>query len=370
MIVGQNSIINQYVPTFAIKNLYDGQTLVYDSVRKAFVNATATVVTSSTLGELLNVSPTVDSPSISLTNGQSLIYSSLTSLWSNSFVDYNTLLNQPTSSNFSFSGLRDTTKPTLPNGYVLWNSTGTQLVYAASIPASSISGLSPVAIEGTLGSLLNVLPSADTLNNTTDVGKTLAWNGIRWVPVTAGSSSSYVVNDLAEKDALPAILGTQAYVINSDDGIGNYVNQWSMWIYSGASTLAGWTSISRQVSALSESITAEYTIQPPYVINSNNYHIASLTTGGRITLITIKVSVAFDSASGLEIGYEIPSAGISRPSALMNTDEIDLSSIGTFSVNTNVLFGSDTPTGDVNITAAFISAGEAAGVAQIIVSYV
>ena len=38
-IIGQNSLLNQYTPTFYIKDLYDGQGLLYDATRKAFVNA-------------------------------------------------------------------------------------------------------------------------------------------------------------------------------------------------------------------------------------------------------------------------------------------------------------------------------------------
>ena len=37
-IIGQNSLLNQYTPTFYIKDLYDGQGLLYDATRKAFVN--------------------------------------------------------------------------------------------------------------------------------------------------------------------------------------------------------------------------------------------------------------------------------------------------------------------------------------------
>ena len=37
-IVGQNTVLNQYVPTFRISDIKQGQTLVYDSVRKAFIN--------------------------------------------------------------------------------------------------------------------------------------------------------------------------------------------------------------------------------------------------------------------------------------------------------------------------------------------
>jgi len=96
MIVGNNSILNQYVPTFYIKNLLDGQVLKYDSVRKAFVNATGSGGTGANkLGELLNVSSTVDSPNPSLHNGQGLVYNAFTSLWENAYIDYNTLINKP-----------------------------------------------------------------------------------------------------------------------------------------------------------------------------------------------------------------------------------------------------------------------------------
>jgi hypothetical protein len=37
-VVGQNTVLNQYTPTFWLKNISQGQTLAYDSIRKAFVN--------------------------------------------------------------------------------------------------------------------------------------------------------------------------------------------------------------------------------------------------------------------------------------------------------------------------------------------
>ncbi len=157
MIIGQNSLLNQYSPTFYIKNLTDGQGLLYDATRKAFVNAHITGGSGGVnkLGELLNVSPTVDSPNPSLHNGQALVFNAFTSLWENSFTDYNTLLNKPTSSSFSFAGLSDTAKPSLADGYVKWNSTGTQLVYSTTIPAASITGLATVAITGNYNDLTN-----------------------------------------------------------------------------------------------------------------------------------------------------------------------------------------------------------------------
>ncbi len=157
MIVGQNSLLNQYVPVFYIKDLRDGQGVIYDSVRKAFVNADVGGGSggATRLGDLLDVSPSVDNP-LSLQNGQALVYNTFTSLWENKFIDYNTLLNKPTNTN-SFIGLTDTATPSLPNGYVHWNSAGTQLVYDTTIPASSITGLATVATTGNYNDLVTKL---------------------------------------------------------------------------------------------------------------------------------------------------------------------------------------------------------------------
>lgn len=156
-IVGQNTLLNQYVPTFYIKDLRDSQTLIYDSVRRAFVNVDGGGGSGGAerLGQLLDVDDNVDNP-LSLHNGQALVYNSFTSLWENVFVDYNTLLNKPTSGSFSFAGLSDTAKPSLPDGYVKWDSTGTQLIYSTTIPAASITGLALVATTGNYNDLLNL----------------------------------------------------------------------------------------------------------------------------------------------------------------------------------------------------------------------
>ena len=95
MIVGQNSLLNQYVPTFFIKDLVDGQTIQYDSTRRAFVNVPVPGVPGATrLGELINVSDAVDVPA-SVTNKQALVWNSFTLLWENQFIDYTNLLNVP-----------------------------------------------------------------------------------------------------------------------------------------------------------------------------------------------------------------------------------------------------------------------------------
>lgn len=592
MIIGQNALLNQYVPTFYIKNISEGQILIYDSTRKAFINADNIGGSGGAikLGELLDVNPSVDNP-LSLHNGQALIYNSFSNLWENQFTDYNTLLNKPvipTNSSFSFAALSDTAKPSLPNGYVKWDSTGTQLVYSTTIPASSITGLATVATTGnyndltnkpiippatsapldqvvygtgpgvtssntltydssintltvgasgpalitsdpgqsmrisgdtsvtlttstldrltinaggafavggntgtsgqvltsqgnsgvpiwattitvsapldqivygtgsgvasssgltynsstdtltvgltgpalistgagqpldisadsitlttatidrviinntgsisingtpgtagqvltshgsgstptwstlanSLGSLSNVSPTADTLNNSTDIGKTLSWNGTIWIPA---NPQMRVVATLSARDALVPSLGNQAYVVNSDDGQGDYVNMWSLWIYTIAGPSNGWTLLSRQESGTGvQSATIEYSLTH---LSPGVNIVGILPTGGRITLITVEVTTPFDGAPTLDIGYivENPSSPPPVPSGLMAASEIDLTVAGTYSAASDILFGIDTLPGDIEVTATFVPNGSTIGAAQIIVSYV
>ena len=177
MIVGQNTLLNQYAPTFYIRNVAEGQTLVYDNFRKAYIN------TSLSLGHLSGINPDIDDPFL-LQNGESLVYNSITGLWTNSFIDYDTLLNQPTSSSFSFAGLSDTAKTPLADGYVKWNSTGTQLIYSTTIPASSITGLATVAYTGNYDDLQNIPPGASGVTSVSVVSA----NGISGTVATPNST--------------------------------------------------------------------------------------------------------------------------------------------------------------------------------------
>lgn len=428
-IFGQNALLNQYTPTYLIRQLTDRQILMYDSTKHAFINVDPEIVVSEIvrLGQLINVAGSVDN-SASVQNGMALVWNSFTQLWQNQFVDYTTLLNKPTSVDFSFIGLSDTAKPSLQSGYVLWNSAGDQLVYSTTIPASSITGLAsvattgnfndltnkptsgsysfigladtakpalpntilkwdntgsnviyvssipvtqitglaPVATAGTFGSLTNVSPSADTLNNTTDGGKSVAWTGSSWSPV---NPAMRVVANLSARDALSPSLGNQSFVINSDDGMGDYQNQWSLWIYTISGTSNGWTLLSRQETGTAESATIEVTFGPT---DTSPIIIGTLPTGGRITLITVEVTTPFNGAPALTLGYEVdnPSNPAPVPAGLMASFEIDLTVSGTYSTESDILFGVDTLPGDVEIFATFTPGGATVGSAQIIVSYV
>jgi len=159
-IVGQNTILNQYVPTFVINSVLDGQVLVYDAIKKAFINANQGA-RSLRLGELVNVSASADSA----LDGQSLIYNSSTLLWENRVAN--------------FIGLGDTAKPSVANGYVKWNATGSQLVYSTTIPASTITGLAAVAISGSytdLTGLTHTQVSFGSITNSPTGSPNLTWD--------------------------------------------------------------------------------------------------------------------------------------------------------------------------------------------------
>ena len=177
-VVGQNTILNQVIPSFQFTNLTSQQILVYDSVARAFVNQ------SFTLGDLSNVSPNVDN--LNLVKGnQALVFNSSTRAWENSYIYYNNILNAPTNHTFLFSGLGDTSKTPIPNGYVLWDSLGQGLIYSTTIPVSSVSGLATVATTGSYNDLLDK-PAAG-IGSVTSVSVITA-NGISGVVATPNTT--------------------------------------------------------------------------------------------------------------------------------------------------------------------------------------
>ncbi len=50
--------------------------------------------------------------------------------------------------------------------------------------------------------------------------------------------------------------------------------------------------------------------------------------------------------------------------------QIDLSNVGVYSASSDILFGVETPVGDIEINTNFVVSGATTGNAQIIVSYV
>ncbi len=222
MIVGQNALLNQYVPTFYIKDLRDGQGVIYDSVRKAFVNSE--IIGSGgadRLGELLDVADSVDNP-LSLQNGQALVYNTFTQLWENVFVDYNTLLNKPTIDTLlptqtGNAGKFLTTDGTLASWSDI-SSVGTVTSVAASGGSTGLafSG-SPITTSGTL-----------TLSGTLSItnggtGQTTASGAINaLVPAQTGNTGKFLSTNgsIVSWQTLPGSGTVTSVAVSGANGIG------------------------------------------------------------------------------------------------------------------------------------------------------
>ena len=205
---------------------------------------------------------------------------------------------------------------------------------------------------------------------TGDLGLVSVENGVKacglYIEEGLRTATLTVVTNLAQLNAMNPLIGDQAYVINSDDGQGNNVNEWSLWLYNGTT----WVETSNQDSATTDAKSLESTLTTisPALVN-----IGTISTGRRVTLITVEVITPFDGISPtLSIGYTVnnPALPPPVPSGLMEGTIIDLTVAGTYTTYTDVLFGIDTVEGDVTITSSFINGGSSLGEAQIIVSYV
>jgi len=101
-------------------------------------------------------------------------------------------------------------------------------------------------------------------------------------------------------------------------------------------------------------------------------NIGTISTGRRVTLITVEVTTPFDGTPTLNIGYQVnnPVPPPAVPAGLMTAGLIDLTVAGTYTTSTDILFGTDTVQGDVTVTSTFTLGGATVGSAQIIVSYI
>lgn len=206
-------------------------------------------------------------------------------------------------------------------------------------------------------------------NATTDFGLVSVENGVKacglYIEQGLRTASSVVVADLTQLNALSPLIGDQAYVIDSDDGDGNNVDEWSMWIFDGGS----WVQVSNQDSATTDAKSLEYTV---LTSSPSEIEVGTISTGRRVTIITVEVITPFNAPALLSIGYLVnnPVPQTPMPSGLMTSSLIDLTHSGTYTTSTDILFGIDTVQGDVTVTATFDVAGSTVGAAQIIVSYV
>jgi len=237
---------------------------------------------------------------------------------------------------------------------------------ALSTPASSSYVLRFTAIDARAINFLNV-----DGNPVGDFGLVSVENGVKacglYIEDGLRTAVTTVVANLTQLNLLAPLIGDQAYVINSDDGNGNHVGEWSMWLYNGTS----WVQTSNADSASTDAKSLEYTLT---TISPGSINIGNISTGRRVTLITIEVTTPFDGPgpATVSIGYQVnnPSPPPPVPAGLMPIGLTDLTVAGTYTTYTDLLFGTDTVQGDVTITAAFNVGASSMGSAQIIVSYV
>lgn len=235
---------------------------------------------------------------------------------------------------------------------------------ALSTPASILFNIEFTAVDARPINFLDVIGTP-----VADFGLISVENGVKacglYIEEGLRTSTDTVVTNLTQLNTLSPLIGDQAYVIDSDDGQGNNVNEWSVWLYNGSI----WVQISNEGSSQTDAKSLEYTVTTgsPSTIN-----IGEISTGRRVTLITVEVTTPFDSSSTLSIGYQVnnPSPPPPAPSGLMVQGLIDLTVAGTYTTQTDVLFGTDTIQGDVTVTGDFALNGSTIGSAQIIVSYV
>lgn len=275
---------------------------------------------------------------------------------------------------------------TLNSGLILTNTTGGSItivnVRADSngtmfAGANSASGLPLSSLAATAQCIVLTADDARAINLTNVLGSPLLQLGLvsaenaqkaaaLYVGAGLRQASNTVCADLAARDALSAYIGDQAYVINSDDGDGNYVNQWSTWVWTGSE----WSLLLRQSAANVDSKTVVYDITPT---TAASFDIETITTGRRIVLISVVVTTAFNGSPTLNLGYTIDTTV--NTSGLMADALIDLQTLGTYNADTAVRFGTGgtegaATTGDVTLTGSFSAGGATAGTAKIIISYV
>jgi len=235
---------------------------------------------------------------------------------------------------------------------------------ALSTPASTNFRIQFTAVDARAINFIDVIGTT-----VDDFGLTSVENGVKacglYIEEGLRTSTNTVVTNLTQLNALSPLIGDQAYVINSDDGNGNNVGEWSNWLFDGAV----WVEISNQDSASTDAKSLEYTLT---TASPGSINIGNISTGRRVTLITVEVTTLFDGAPTLNIGYQVnnPAPPPAVPAGLMTAGLIDLTVEGTYTTSTDILFGTDTVQGDVTVTSTFTLGGATVGSAQIIVSYV
>lgn len=203
-----------------------------------------------------------------------------------------------------------------------------------------------IILQNVNGTPLDDLGIVSADNGTPPIGMSVS-GGLRQGIIT-------VVADLTARDALSPAAGDQAFVIDSDDGSGNDVGEWSNWLWDGSQ----WVMISNQDSSNTDAKSVEVDV----VYNdASPVDLITLSDGRRIVSVVVEVTTIFNLPATLKIG------DVLDPDKLMTSDLNDLSELGTYSTNPDFVYANGS---DVTLRATLNNGGSSQGNARIVITYV
>lgn len=293
---------------------------------------------------------------------------------------------------FSLNNLTDVTliTPKVQNEFLRYD--GVKWVNE-KVSAAYVTGLATVGITGLLNSLTDVnvtgatldqrlgfdgsqwravdAATLSTLDAFTDVdttgkvdGDALVYDGgtLTWGAVTisglGASSRTTIVQNVAAMLAQGLKVGDQTYIHD-----GATVGEWELYLLHTlpGSVIGEWTKIATMDSAASDARTIAGDID---VTTISPVLLGNVSTGSRVTLVSIDVSVPFDGSPVLTVGTD---GSPTTNTELVSDSELDLSVIGTYTIVTDVEYLNAI---DTDIKAYFAVGGATVGNARVLVTYV
>ena len=165
-----------------------------------------------------------------------------------------------------------------------------------------------------------------------------------------GGSGTTVVADITARNALSATTGDTVYVIDKGNG------EYAFYVYNGSV----WKTLATEDSANTDANTLSATLTQAGGSSSNA--IGTVSDGSRVTLVTVKVTAAFNTADAtLTVG---DSGDNDR---LIEDDMIDLQSVGTYTSTSGHQYSGG---GDTDIVAYFNIGTSSQGSVEVAVTYV
>ncbi len=223
---------------------------------------------------------------------------------------------------------------------------------ASGIPLSTSAntGEGMIRLDAIDARAINVIDEFGT--GTEDFGLYSAENGQKAAAISVEqglrTSSSYVVSSIAARDGLSAIFGDTCFV--SDKGNG----EWGYYLYTLDSQ---WIKVSDEDSAATDSQSISITVN---FDSASELPIHTVSSGSRVTFVTVDVIDAFDNGASLTVG------DIDDNARLMPAEQNDLSVISSYSSTPSFIY---TGGSDVGIVCYFNGEGVTTGQAIVTISY-